>query len=69
MIVWIQQFQKFMYNTSRDIIRYFSTVASEDTVGNIQTFNHYLYVHVMHFLTNANILIMYKIFTFARRHL
>ena len=28
-VVQIQKFQKFMRNTSRDIIRYFSTVASD----------------------------------------
>ena len=30
MVVSIQKFQKCMYNTSRNIIRYFSTVASQD---------------------------------------
>ena len=31
-IVYIQNFQKFMCNTSRDIMHYFSVVASEDPV-------------------------------------
>ena len=32
MAVWIKNFQKFMCNSSRDIICYFSTVTSEDLV-------------------------------------
>ena len=33
MVVQIQKFQKFISNTSGDVIRYFSAVASEDPVG------------------------------------
>ena len=32
MVVQIQNFQKFMRNTSRDIIRYVFTIASKDSV-------------------------------------
>ena len=32
MVVQIQTFQKFLCNTSRDILRYFSAIASEDPV-------------------------------------
>ena len=35
---WIRKYKKFMCNISKDIIRYFSTVASEDLV--------YIYIYI-----------------------
>ena len=46
MVVLIQQFQKCVCSNSRDIIRYFSVVASEDPV--------YIYINKCQFYTRIH---------------